>query len=254
MRASLPLDVMWFELRRSFSAGRLAMWLVLVAFPIAIIATLRTFVPMDPIERWGITLYFLVPEVACLLGLLLWATPAVSTELEGQTWIYLTMRRSGRTMVVFGKYLTAVMWSVSAAIVSITVCSLILSPSGGFRMWAVMSTLSVLSCFSHAALYVLIGVLFYKRTMVTAVFYTIVIEYGVSYIPALVNKLTINYRLRGLLADWMSWDQARSRAESVLGAESPLTHLIVLFVMTILFLAVAIFLANRTEFPTQQEG
>ncbi|EMI23017.1 membrane protein [Rhodopirellula maiorica SM1] len=253
MIATLPLDVMRFELGRSLTIGRIAMWFLLVAFPVALIATLRSVAPIDPIEPWGITLYFLVPEVVCLLGLLLWATPAISTELEGQTWIYLAMRRSGRSMVLLGKYLTAVAWTLSAAITAITLCVLIIGPAAGFQMWWVMCVLAVLSCFAHAALYVLIGVLFYKRTMVSAVFYTLAIEYGVSFVPALINKFTINYRLRGLLAQWMGWEEARSRAENVFGAEPAETHLLVLFALTITLLGVASFKVTRTEYPTQQE-
>ncbi len=110
------------------------------------------------------------------MGLLLWATPVISTEIEGQTWIYLAMRRSGRSLVLLGKYLTAVLWSVSAALVSTSMCAIVMGPAGGWKLWWVICVLSVLSCIAHAALYVLIGTLFFRRTMVTAVFYTMVVR------------------------------------------------------------------------------
>jgi hypothetical protein len=66
--------------------------------------------------------------------------------------------------------------------------------------------------------------------------------------------LTINYRLRGLLADWMNWDEARSAAENVFGSEPASTHLLVLAAFTLTLLGVAMFRVGHTEFPTQQEG
>ena len=254
MNPLLVLDVVRFELARSWTPGRSAIWIVLVMFPIALVATLRMIAPEEEEEAWGIMLYFLIPEVICLLGLLLWATPAVSTEIEGQTWIYLAMRRSGRWLVVLGKYMTAVVWSVSAAIVSTTVCVVLMGPIGGFRLWGVMCLLSILSCFAHASLYMLIGSIFFRRTMVTAVFYTLVFEYGLSLVPALANKLTINYRLRGLLADWMNWEEARSAAENDFGSEPASTHLTVLAAITISLLLAAMLRISRGEFPTQQDG
>ncbi len=254
MNPLLILDVMRFELTRSRTLGRLAIWLILVMFPVSLITALRLLETTADTQAWGITLYFLVPEVLCLLGLLLWATPAISTEIEGQTWIYLAMRRSGRSMVLIGKYFTAVLWTLSAALISITVCVVIMGPAGGMQLWLVMCGLAVLSCFAHASLYVLIGAIFYRRTMVAAVLYTLAIEYGMSLVPAVANKLTINYRLRGLLADWMDWDEARSQAENVFGSEPAATHLLVLFAITLALLGIAVFRLGHSEFPTQQEG
>ncbi|MFK8115490.1 MAG: hypothetical protein AB8B91_25060 [Rubripirellula sp.] len=254
MNPMLILDVIRFEIRRSLTAGRIAIWLALVAFPVALITILRINVPIDRIEQFGFTLYFLIPEVVCLLGLLLWATPAVATEIEGQTWIYLAMRRSGRSLVLLGKYFTAVAWTLSAALVGITLSVIVIWPPELMRMWAVMSALAMLSCFAHAAIYLLIGVIFHRRTMVTAVIYTLVIEYGLSFVPAIANKLTVNYRLRGLLADWMNWDEVRSQAELVFGSESASTHLMALGIYTIVLLAVAITKLSMSEYPTQQDG
>jgi hypothetical protein len=164
------------------------------------------------------------------------------------------MRRSGRSLVLLGKYVTAVAWCLSAALVSTTVCVWVMGPLGGLRLWSVMCLLSLLSSFSHASLYVLIGTVFFRRTMVTAVFYTLAIEYGLSLVPALANKLTINYRLRGLLADWMDWEQARSAAENVFGREPAWVHLLVLAAITISLLGLALLRVGHAEYPTQQDG
>jgi ABC-type transport system involved in multi-copper enzyme maturation permease subunit len=246
--------VIQFELSRSLTAGRIAIWALLVAFPVTLFTILNYANPTGQIEYWGLTLYFLVPEVTCLLGLLLWATPAISTEIEGQTWIYLALRASGRSTVLLGKYLTAIIWTLSAALVSVTLCMLIVGAIGGPKLWLVMCVLASLSCIAHAAIYVLIGVMFHRRTMATAVAYTLGIEYALSLIPALANKLTVNYRLRGLLAGWMDWEEARSNAENVFGQEPSSTHLLALTAITLVSLGIAVFWLGRAEYPTQQEG
>jgi len=256
----MPLDVMRFEIRRSLTPGRITMWLLLVLFPVVLMARLHSLIPDtamtadEALLPLGATLYLLVPEVTCLLGLLLWATPAISTEIEGQTWVYLALRQAGRRTVLLGKYLTAVVWTLSAAWTAIAISMVLIGATTQWRLWWVMGSLALLSCVAHAALYVLIGVIFYRRTMATAVLYTLIVEYGVSFVPALINKFTINYRLRGLLAQWMDWDEMRSRAENVFGAEPPQTHLFVLAGMTIAFLGVSLYRVERTEYPTQQEG
>lgn len=254
MNPMLIIDVMRFELGRSLTAGRIAIWLALVAFPVGLVSVLKANVSIDRIEPIGFAIYFLIPEVVCLLGLLLWATPAIATEIEGQTWIYLAMRQSGRTTVLLGKYLAAVAWSLSAAMVAATLCVLIVNPTEMIRMWWVMGALSALSCFSHAAIFLLIGVIFYRRTMVTAVVYILFIEYGLSFVPAVANKLSVNYHLRGLLADWMDWEEVRSRAETVFGSELASTHLTALAVYTVVLLCASILRLTTAEYPTQQDG
>ena len=260
---TLPLDVMLFELRRSFTLGRSALWFVLVAFPVGILTAVSMIARLRlgedfSAERFqeplGMAMYFLIPEVTCLLGLLLWATPAISTEVEGQTWVYLAMRSKGRISVLLGKYLTAVTWTLSAAITAVTLSCVAIGWEIGSGLWGVLCLLTLLSCIAHAALYVVIGAVFYRRTMVAAVMYTMIVEYFISFIPALVNQITINYRLRGILTQWMEWETAATPAQAIFGSEAISTHIAVLAVMTTILLAFATVRVQRTEYPTQQEG
>ena len=102
MNPLLMLDVMRFELSRSMTKGRILIWCGLVGFPVVLFFLLSRIVHETRVETWGSVLHYLVTEIVVLLSLLLWATPVVSTEIEGQTWIYLATRRSGRSMVLFG--------------------------------------------------------------------------------------------------------------------------------------------------------
>ena len=90
--------------------------------------------------------------------------------------------------------------------------------------------------------------------MVTAVVYTLAIEYGLSFVPAVANKLTVNYHLRGLLADWMNWEEVRSRAETVFGSEPATTHLLALAIYTVVQLSASMLRLTTAQYPTQQDG
>ena len=250
----MALDVMQFEFKRSLTKGRILIWVALVVFPVAIFTALSFLMTNAPIEAWGSILYFLVPEVVIMLGLLLWATPSISTEIEGQTWIYLALRSSGRTTVLIGKYLTAVLWSFSGAVLSISLCMMIVPAIGGFRLWLALVVLSFLSCVAHAAIFVLIGVFLHRRAMSYAVVYTLGIEYGLSFVPALANKLTVNYRTRGLLVEWMNWKDVNLNAFDSMIPEPAWVHLLSLFVFTLIALALALFRLTTAEYPTQQDG
>jgi uncharacterized membrane protein YhdT len=70
----------------------------------------------------------------------------------------------------------------------------------------------------------------------------------------MANRLTINYRLRGLLAEWMDWDEARTVAESIGGQEPAWFHVLTLLAISITLVCVAIVRLTYSEIPTQQEG
>ena len=61
-------------------------------------------------------------------GTFLWATPAISAELERRSWVYLAVRPNGGTAVLLGKYLAAVSWVLTAALVGLAI-ALAISPT-----------------------------------------------------------------------------------------------------------------------------
>lgn len=248
-------EVFSFELKRTLTFSRTMIWLMLAIFPAALIAMVR-WQSQDsiPIDIASLVIFFLVPQVSCLLGLLLWATPAIQTELEGQTWIYLAVRPSGKVAVVLGKYLIAVLWTAAAGIFSVTACVLASGASEPSKLWLSLCKLVCLSTLSYGALYLLIGVVILRRSIVFAVAYTLLIELVVSLIPATINKLTISHRLRALLADWMDLDTIRSRAEVIFGEQASGSHLMFLFGYTIVLLTATVLVVRTREMPMQVEA
>ena len=263
MRIGNIWSVFQFEWRRATTLPRIAWWLALVAFPVFVVAMIRMAPDQVPREPWAVFLFVLLPTLIAMLGTFLWTTPAVSSELERQSWVYLAVRPGGRSAVLLGKYLAAVTWVLPAAIISLTICIPIASgvnswePStvdrmgDAWRFWLTMVSLIALACPAYAAVYLVIGALCERRSMVIAVVYTLVFEIIVSTVPAIVNKLTIQHRLRALLVAWADIDVRgadRFISSELLGNAPPSIHVAVLVLYTIAMLAIAIWVVQRREY------
>ncbi len=170
--------------------------------------------PSAQLLLWGFGLFVLLPAVVSMLGVFLWATPAVSSELEGRSWAYLATRPDGPVSVLLGKYLVGVLWGISAALVSLVGCLLIAKvPEGSWQLFLPLATLIVLGCPAFGAIYALIGTILPRRAMVIAVVYSLTFEGFVSFLPALlgapalISRVTILYPLRALLTKWLRLDR-----------------------------------------------
>lgn len=259
-----------FEWRRSKTWARTFLWLLLTLFPVGIMLLMRFNGAEPPRHFVAGMLLVLVPMVMCMLGVFLWATPAISAEVERGSWVYLTVRPRGGIAVLLGKYLVALGWTIPAAILGATL-ALIAAPAGVslqdhlselqvdgqaltatdpipelsyVRVWPVLVVLSVLSSMTYGAAYTLIGVLFQRRSMVVAVAYTLVFEVLVGFVPAMVNKLTIQFRLRSMYVTWLDVPLPQNRGRGIdlseFLSDAPAWHnASVLGLMTIGFLAAA---------------
>lgn len=204
------LAIYKFELKRIMTPGRAFWWLVVAAFPVVIIGMMSKYlipsahVPADQIGLvFTIALYYLAPSIACMLGVLLTAAPTVATELEQHSWVYLATRPNGLFHLIFGKYLVAVTWSASATILGVLIAVPLSRIQDKWDAALALSALSVLSAFAYGSLYMMIGTLFHARSMVFCVVYTGAIELFLGMFPAVVNRITFQYRLRSLLANWI---------------------------------------------------
>ena len=248
------LAVIEYEVRRSLTLPRMALWLILAATaPGLIMVGMVVGSSRIPIEVAAPLGYALIPQVCCMLGLLLWATPAIQSEMEDQTWIFVTLRPNGRTAILLGKYVVAVLWTLSATLVASLAFSL-LATEAWLRLLATLSGLAILSCLGYGALYLLIGTLFTKRSTIVAFAYSLVIEFAVSFIPATVNELTISYRLRSLMLRWADIDLTGQGNLGIV-AESQSTFVLVIGVlgMAIAFLVAAVLSIRAREIPMQSE-
>jgi hypothetical protein len=200
--------VVLFEVRRTATFARLAWWAVLALFPVAIVSLLvGTGGPVPPSrDVWSVILFVLVVIIVCMLSLLLWATPIVNAEVEGNSWPYLAVRPGGKTRVLVGKYLAAVAWSALAGWTGLTISLLITQPVRAFHTWTVLAVLVLLSSISYGALFTFIGVVAHKRPMVVAVGYALILEFVMAWAPAVVNQVTMRLRLQTLMYLWIDWE------------------------------------------------
>lgn len=253
MNARDVLTVFRFEWLRSWTTSRMVWWLFLALFPPAMFGLINAGGgARGPTGRDGFTLFILVPQLVCLMGLLLWATPAIHAELEGRTWPYLAVRPAGKTAVLLGKYFNAVAWTALAAWAALTLSVGLVHPGNLLQWLAVYAVVVALACLAYGALYMFLGVLFLRRAMAIAVFVTLISEVALANVPAMVNELTVQYHLRSLVAQWMGWGgspwQTRTTGTSPAGH-----HLFMIAVYTLTLLFAAILVLRSRELVRPQE-
>ncbi|TVQ00430.1 MAG: hypothetical protein EA381_07480 [Planctomycetaceae bacterium] len=247
-----------FEWRRALTFPRLAWLVALAALPPVLLGVVRSAAGSDPpLEIAAILVYVLAPCLACMMSVFLGAAPAISAELEGRSWVYLAVRPHGPLAVLLGKYLVAVSWALPVGLIGAIGGSLVLMREVSWRLITVQCGLVVLSCVAYAAAFLLIGVIAPKRAMVLGVMYAIFFEVGASLVPAAINLLTIQYRLRCLLVRGMEIDVSRLERNpilrSYLGEEPAIWHVSLLLLMAVGFVTVAGLLLRYREFAAAPE-
>ncbi len=265
--------VFLFEWKRALTLPRMAWWAVLALFPVFIVGLIRlTAFSHPPREFWAGLLYALIPMLVSMLGTLLWATPAISSELERRSWVYLAVRPNGGTAVLLGKYLAAVTWVIPPALIGLTIAvPMTFSPTfsgmnwqewlpkDGWQLWWTMARLVCLSCPAYGAVYLLLGTLLPRRALVLAVAYTLIFELIVALVPAVINKLTIQYRLRALLVEWSNLALAGPGGRpagvlALIGDDPVWQHVTILLLLPPVLLLIAVAILRWSEFSASAES
>lgn len=257
------LAIYKFELKRIITPGRLFWWLIVAAFPAVIVAMMSHYMVTGNMTTeqvsffFTVATYFLAPSVACMLGALLMAAPTVATELEQHSWVYLATRPNGLFHLILGKYLVAVTWASSATIVGIIVAVTLSRIEEKWDVALTLCVLAVLSAFAYAALYLMIGTLFHARAMVFCVVYTGAVELFLGMFPAVVNRMTIQFRLRSLLANWIEIPSKVKDSEAmdlIASTESAGMQILWLAAFTAVLLGISLTTVQVREFTTASES
>ena len=244
-----------FEWRRAMGSSRLFFLVGLAVFPAGILWLIQHANPgfHQQTEAGAISLFVLVPEVVCLLGLLLWATPVIHSEVEGKTWPYLVVRPAGKTSILLGKYAAAVLWTMLTGWLALTLAMFVFKPAvESGHIWLVLASLVALSCIAYGALFVLLGVIFLRRAMMIAVAYTS-FEFLLRMIPASVRQLTVQYHLQSLLLRWMQWEKQSTGLEGFFDRGPAWQHIAILIAYSVILLGVAAFILRRRELVAATE-
>ena len=257
-----------YELRKSVTAGRVLWWFVLAALPVAITLLsrwvqnqqakeLRPALDPDTLDSfWSLLLYVTVPCVSCAMSALLTAGPAVATELEQRSWIYLATRPHGITWLLLGKFLVASVWAFTAATAGTLIAIALINAPHRTQILSGILSLAALSAPAYSAAYLLLGAIFPRRSMVFCVMYTGGVEVILGSFPAIINRITVQFRLRSLLVQWLPLDDTIRNSpamEYAVGTSSPTSHIVGIATLTLAFVIAAITLTRFREFTSATE-
>jgi hypothetical protein len=262
---SIP-GVIDYELKRSFTPARVAMFMLMVAIPASLMIAVVNLTPhrvrnqTETDLAYCLFLYFLIPQILTLLGMLVLASPIVQAELEGQSWLYSLIRYQGRRALLLGKYAVAVFWTTCAGIMSASIAIPFLPLNAPSRTWGTMSLLCLLASIAYGSLFSLIGVIFQKRVMVISFIYALVVEGLLAWIPAVINQFTISYRLRSILFRWLGLSvekylQSNELVQNGMVASDPTGWVQIVWVLGISagLLVAALILIERIQYSFQSE-
>jgi ABC-type transport system involved in multi-copper enzyme maturation permease subunit len=248
------VNVFEFEFRRGLTWSRLGLWGILTLFP-SVLVTLMQLGPNADNSDLAVTVLYYLTQVTCMLTLLIGITSAVQSELEGNSWQYLAVRPNGRRAMLVGKYLHAVMWTCIIVTLSLLPAILILRPMNLSQTFLILLTLGWLTAFSYGTLYALMAVILPQRAMILALAYTIVIEFVIGFIPAVINQFTFQFRLRAVLVDWMGWAEVPGMFSAFTATELHFAvHLLLMFVMMAVLTKIAFVVLDRRQFVASDDG
>jgi ABC-type transport system involved in multi-copper enzyme maturation permease subunit len=189
-----------------------------------------------------------------MLGLLVTMCPAVADELERGTWAHVATRPQGRRALLLGTWLAAVIWTGIVAIAALGLALCVADVERPAAVAAMFVALILLSCVGRAALFALPAVVLPKRALVASVGVALVVEYLAGTIPAVVNQATVSLRLRSLLVDWMAWKRKLpTEMQLFIDPQPAWLHVLAVAVLTVVLLAVAVFILERRQFPPSDE-
>lgn len=247
-----------FECRRSVSPSRLVIWSGLVAFPPVIVFLVHLSPPLpnpDVAVVLDDALQFALAGTSCLLALVLWATPIVSEERAANTWSYLAVRSCGVSAVLIGKYLNAVLWATTCTCLAIAIAVAVGRPPQSFTLAMILIALTLLGAPAYGAVFVLLGVAFDRIAMALAFMYALLLEVVVASIPAVVNQITIRYRLQSLLVEWRGDVWPEGELKKALTSEQPAwQQLAALVGLTLLLLGVGLVIMRLRELARPERG
>lgn len=270
-----------FELRRSFSAQRLAVSAVLALFPPTMLSLLifgakyaQRAKAQDGSMVYGsgsvmidsapFISVFLIALVL-LLSLLLWATPNVYSELEGKSWTFIASRPGGRKSVFLGKFLASVLVSFSISLFAVSLCVLIIRQNHGTvepaRLWVSMNLVYLLAALIYSALFSMIGVVFVKRAMVVGAGFLIGFDVFLASLPgALINRFTVRHHLQEIGIATIGWffptpAGTENEYRFIYGHEWPVwVHVVIVLVATVVFLMVGLKVISSREYVTSDQA
>ena len=197
-------------------------------------------------------LFLLYSQTVCLLLALLYGSSLLGSELDNRTLTYLWTRPVARWRLVVGKYLAIVSVLIPPTLVSLTVSWWLMGHPGGNTLPALLAT-SVGGTLGYNAVFVLLGFLAPKRAMILALLYGVILEFLLSFVPAMVNTFTVTYYLRSLAIE-ITGLEVPDEIARIAGGASWQAATITLVVIIFIGLHGSSWLATRREYVVADQA
>ena len=127
------------------------------------------------------------------------------------------------------------------------------SVGDALRVGGVLAVLAVLSGLAYSALFCGIGCIVPKRAMLIAFSYTLIFETVVAFVPAIINRITIQYHLRCLLNRWVDLEVPVEGQELFFSDWPAWWHLLVLGGMIVLWQVVSLVVIHSRQYVMTDE-
>lgn len=261
--------IVYLQIRQIFGGRKIWFIALFLALPVALSAVIqyaggfqpggRPLEGEDRIPVVGIFLFVLYPQVACILLCLLYGAGLLSTEVEEKTITYLFTRSLPRWRIVVGKYIAAACSIWAAVTPSLVLSWLMFGAPGSLRFLLAFLVATLGAVFAYTAVFTALGVVIPKRAVVVGLIYAIVFEGALSFIPAIINTLTVNYYLRSLVLRIIPVPEASPNAAAmieelgrVVGGESLPVCALALAMITAVALAFASLFATQRQYVVME--
>jgi hypothetical protein len=195
--------------------------------------------------------------------------------LEGKTWLYLAARPYGRFAMVLGKGLNGLAWTMAAGLFAVCLAYFAVSLGAHevdryhgadiivmtgleapLKSIAAMLGLTALAALAYSALFAAIGCIVPRRAMLIAFSYTLIFEVLVSFIPAVINRITVQYHLRCLLTSWidLGFDRLPEGWHYLFSEWWAGWHVLCLLAMPLLWTSIALGVVHYRQYVTNDEA
>ena len=195
-------------------------------------------------------LHFLLVLVSLFYG-----TALINSEVEDRTLTYLLVRPAPKRLLVLGKYITYLMAAFLILLPSVILTYLITEMADGFRgIFRHLPYLAwdcgvlFLGAMAYGALFVFLGTLL-KRPVMFGLFFIVLWEWPITYVPGRFGKFTILHYLFSLFPH----STAQRGLQTLFGSmtSKPVAVLVLLLVAgAFLYLSMELF--HRKEYVLEQ--
>ena len=246
------LAVAYLQFRRILGGRRIWFLGIVLLLPVLLAGVIQFtggFSKSDRELAIPIYLFLFYPQALCILLALLYGSSMLITEVEEKTLTYLFTRCLAKWKVIVSKYVTTALCMAGLAILSLLACWLIFGCEGGFRFFLGFAAATFGGALAYTAIFGALGIILPKRAEVAGLIYAVLMECMLSFVPAVVNTLTVTYYLRSLVVR-IAGLEIPSELDRIVGAESILTCMGILTLMTAIYVALTSLIASSREFAT----